>query len=223
MTQTSSDWECTEMLIDLKKLYRKYGLRSRVSGVLHVGAHLGEEARAYRDVGFRPVIWVEANPDLIDQLIPIVRHYNQKVIEAVVSDEVGKEITFHITRDPEGTAMSSSLLELALHKKYAPWVKEVEQKTLVTTTIDTLAEQYDDINKCNFINLDIQGAELLALRGAENFLEHCQYVYTEVNENYLYKDCALLPEMDAFLGERGFTRHETVMTKAEWGDAFYVK
>lgn len=208
------------MLITMQELYDRYHLN--VTGVLHVGAHLGEEAPAYNAKGITNVVWVEGNPDLIEQLSSLVTHYGQRVIQALVSDLEGDEVTFHITDDPQHTRMSSSILELELHKKHAPWVVEIEQRKLRTTTIDNLVFA-NEIRDCNFINLDIQGAELLALKGAESFLETCDYVYTEVNTNYLYKDCVLLPELDAWLGARGFTRVDTVMTPAEWGDAFYIK
>ena len=78
-------------------------------------------------------------------------------------------------------------------------------------------EDYD------FINIDIQGAELLALKGFEEGLKHIKYVYTEVNTGEVYKNCAKLDELDAFLLDRNFERKEINMTRCEWGDAFYVK
>lgn len=209
------------MLITMQELYDRYHLN--VTGVLHVGCHLAEEAPAYAAQGITNVVWVEGNPDLIDRIKAILPQYNgQRVVEALVGELEGEEVTFHITDDPQHTAMSSSILELELHKKHAPWVVEVEQKKLRTTTIDNLVFA-NEVRDCNFINLDIQGAELLALKGGENFLETCDYVYTEVNTNFLYKGCVLLPELDGWLGQRGFVRRDTVMTPAEWGDAFYVK
>lgn len=212
------------MLITMQELMDRHIRKHRaVSGVLHVGCHLAEEAPAYAQQGIENVVWVEGNPVLIEQIQRILNNFRgQRIVEALVSEFDGDEVTFHITDDPEHTAMSSSILELELHKKHAPWVVEVEQKKLHTKTIDTLVFEHE-IRDCNFINLDIQGAELLALKGATNFLETCDYVYTEVNINYLYKDCVLLPELDQFLGHWGFQRLDTIMTPAEWGDAFYVK
>lgn len=210
------------MLIPFGDLFQKY--RLKVKGVLHVGAHLAEEAQAYQDCGVPWVLWVEGNPDLMGDLNAALQPFaGQEPVLALISDKPEESVPFNITRDPEGTAMSSSLLELHVHKKHAPWVKQVAMKRLDTTTIDLLADEYPVINDCNFLNLDIQGAELLALKGAEKFLTHCDYIYTEVNTNYLYKDCVLLPELDGWLGGRGFVRKELSMTPAEWGDGFYVK
>ena len=38
------------------------------TGVLHVGAHLAEEALDYETFGWTPVIWVEAQPNLVQAL-----------------------------------------------------------------------------------------------------------------------------------------------------------
>ena len=49
------------------------------------------------------------------------------------------------------------------------------------------------------------------------------YIYTEINTNTLYKDCALVSEIDEYLSKYGFIRVETSMTPFEWGDALYIK
>lgn len=209
------------MLIPLDRLYHKYHMD--ITGVLHVGCHLAEERTAYSNLGIRNVVWVEANHDLFPEIQANLKGFDgQRLILGVMSDRDGEEVTFRITQDPQGTSMSSSILELGRHKIHAPWVVEHAQRTLITETIDTICDRYN-ITDCNFLNLDIQGAELLALKGAEKFLETCEYIYSEVNTGYVYKDCALLDEIDAFLGMRGFSRVELEMTKAEWGDAFYLR
>ena len=95
---------------------------------------------------------------------------------------------------------------------------------LNTTTLDTFAKVKDlDTSLYNFWNLDIQGAELLAMRGGKEWIKHADVVYIEVNVAELYKGCALLPDIDAFLGEEGFDRVLTDITEYKWGDALYVR
>ena len=71
--------------------------------------------------------------------------------------------------------------------------------------------------------MDIQGAELLALKGSSDTLKNIDYVYLEVNEKELYTGCGLLSEVDEYLKEKGFTRVEINMTPHGWGDAFYTR
>ncbi len=75
----------------------------------------------------------------------------------------------------------------------------------------------------NFWNFDIQGAELMALKGAAESLQHVDALYLEVNEKELYVGCGLIDEIDAFLQVRQFKRVITEMTVHGWGDALYVK
>ena len=80
------------------------------------------------------------------------------------------------------------------------------------------------MNPINFLNLDIQGAELLALNSVEKYLKHIKYIYTEVNTEKVYKDCALLNEIDEFLKTHGFTRKcEAIYRQYGWGDALYIR
>jgi hypothetical protein len=76
----------------------------------------------------------------------------------------------------------------------------------------------------NFINLDIQGAELKALKGMEEYLPNIDYIYTEVNNDQVYKGCNVVTEIDEYLKTFGFHRVETSWCENyRWGDAFYCK
>ena len=79
-----------------------------------------------------------------------------------------------------------------------------------------------DASRYSFWNFDIQGAELLALKGATKSIQHVKALYIEVNEKELYKNCALIDEIDAFLATYHFTRVATRMTDHGWGDALYI-
>jgi lysyl-tRNA synthetase class II len=75
----------------------------------------------------------------------------------------------------------------------------------------------------NMLNLDLQGVELKALRGAGDYLNHIDYIYTEVNNDSIYKDNDLIIDIDEFLRDYKFIRVETAMLSEQWGDAFYIK
>jgi hypothetical protein len=57
----------------------------------------------------------------------------------------------------------------------------------------------------------------------EEYLNKVDYIYTEVNSDYVYKDCALIQELDEYLLKFGLHRVETSWTDCKWGDAFYIK
>jgi hypothetical protein len=90
-----------------------------------------------------------------------------------------------------------------------------------TTTLQDLIPQTCDYN---FVNFDVQGAELHAMKGLGDLINKVQYIYTEVSFVKLYKDSELLPDLDAFLKNSGFRRVALKrVTGKGWGEAFYVR
>ncbi len=211
------------MLIDLQTICDRYGIRD--TGVLHIGAHLAEERGAYRRCGFRRVLWIEANPELARNLEQAVAATpagfdREAVITAAVFDTEGQELTFNITNN----AQASSLLELGTHRTSYPDIRVEKTIRVHTRRVDALrAAQPGLFEGLAFVNLDIQGVELQALRGFGDLLPQVRWIYTEVNRDHVYKGNALIWELDRFLLDAGFVRRETRMKSANWGDALYVR
>jgi FkbM family methyltransferase len=207
------------MLIHYSKvceILNRYGIAVR--GILHVGAHECEELTDYMRNGVNPnnVVWIEGNEEKVELMklrgIP-------NIYQGLVSDKE-EEVNFYITNNGQ----SSSILELHTHKIHHPQVVVSNVKKQRTSTIENIFRQNGlDGSKYNFWNFDIQGAELLALKGAGDLIKNADALYMEVNEEELYKDCALIGQLDEFLKGHGFTRVETSMTHCKWGDALYVK
>jgi FkbM family methyltransferase len=141
--------------------------------------------------------------------------------QAVIDNEDNKEVIFNITNNGQ----SSSILDLGTHLQHHSWVNVVQKVLHKTTRLDTLIDKHNiPIDNINFINLDIQGVELRALKSMEKYLHHIKYIYTEVNTEYVYKNCNLIGEIDEYLKEFGFTRVIVRMWEnCGWGDAFYIK
>jgi FkbM family methyltransferase len=206
------------MLIDFRKLFPKYGIKP--SGVLHLGANVGEEAPVYDELGIKDVIWVEANPDLIPQLVTNTNQYKHGIILACMGDVEGKEVDFHVSNN---AGQSSSILELGTHKIAHPEVHYVESYKTTMRRGDVLFNEIG-LGSIDFLNLDLQGAELLALRGMGDLLKQFKWIYTEVNQQELYKGCVLVGDLDLFLNGHGFKRVETSWCgNTGWGDALYIK
>lgn len=207
------------MLLDLNYLVSKYDLK--ITGILHVGAHLAEEAPLYHLLGINNVWWIEGNADNLPKIHDVVDRYNHKVIGALITDRVGKKVLFHITNYE---SMSSSVLPFGTHPQFSPDTVFVEHREMSTSTLDEIKNAVIKPNKefknVNFLNMDLQGAELLALKGATELLPQIDYIYTEVNDQEVYRGCAKVWELDEFLSE--FDRVETGWVDGQgWGDAFY--
>src|SRR4051794_23742501 len=151
------------MLLSLRALITTYRLRP--NGVLHLGAHLGEEAAIYEANRIREVVWVEANPKLIPQLEAAVGPYGHRVIQGLLGDRSGEAMELLVTNNSQ----SSSILRLGTHRLHHPDIDVTERIPLETRTVDDLVP-IEQASALNFLNIDLQGAELLALRGAERVL-----------------------------------------------------
>jgi FkbM family methyltransferase len=211
------------MLIPFSEVKRKYNINP--TGVIHVGGHWGEEAKDYYDNGVTNTIWIEANPQSMERLIETVSAYPNfnpfLVLNACVSDVDGQEVVFNISNN-EG--QSSSFLDLEYHKIAHQEVSYIDSIRLKTTTLNTLFKDFKEIKDFTFLNADIQGAELLMLKGATEILPNIECLYLEVNEKELYKGCGLINEIDDFVSKYGFTRVETSWAgNFGWGDAVYLK
>jgi FkbM family methyltransferase len=207
------------MLIKFNDIVERY---KRVpKGIIHIGGHTGEEIRDYYSAGVKNVVWVEANPAVFEMLHNNTARYPGNVAyNALISDKDGEQAEFNITNNGE----SSSMLKLDRHKQHHPHIHVVGSMNLLTKTFDTLAKEKEiDTSKYDFLNMDIQGAELMALKGMEETLKSIDMVYTEVNSGEVYTGCAKINEIDEFLSARGFERVETRMTEYEWGDALYIR
>jgi FkbM family methyltransferase len=212
------------MLIPFDKIVLKYGKPKRI---LHVGASTGQEWEAYKNNGVAHVTWIEAIPSVFDQLWGNIKDRKQNgffetAINACISDVDGEKVIFNITNN-EG--QSSSFLELGTHKIQHPEVSVISKMEMDTITIGTLWKtgKISSALDYDFVNLDIQGAELKAIKGMGEMLNQFKFVYSEVNRKHVYKDCALLPEMDAYLKGFGFRRVALAPWIGDWSDALWIK
>jgi FkbM family methyltransferase len=201
------------MLIPLHSLVQKYNINFK--GILHVGAHECEEINDYeRYISRSNILWVEALPGKVN--VCKNKYPNVLIENAVVSDVI-ETVRFNVSNNGQ----SSSMLDFGLHSTYHPQVHYVTCFESETKLLKDILPKYN-INY-NFLNFDIQGAELKALKGMEEYLHKVDYLYSEVNSDYVYKGCALVGELDEYLQKFGLYRVETKWTEFKWGDAFYMR
>lgn len=203
------------MLISVEKLSRIWQVSP--NGVLHVGAHKAEEAEEYERHNWGYTIWVEAQADLAEEIRKKLNPSNNMVINATIWGESGVKLNFKVSSNSQ----SSSLLNFGSHQLDYPDVITTSTYDVVTTT---LAEILADDSNFDFINLDIQGVELEALKGMGQYINRAKWIYTEVNKKEVYQGCSKINEIDSFLYTAGFKRVATRWVKRQgWGDALYIR
>ena len=206
-------------MIDLEAQFLKFEFKPK--GVIHIGAHEANELDTYIKLGFQKILYIEANTQLALKLkVKFQGQPNIMTAHAAITDHNGT-VNLKITSFDQ----SSSILSLALHKDIYPDIQQIGEETVPARTLDSLLFELDlDPSDFNFLALDIQGAELLALTGSISTLRHIEAVQTEISFTELYEGCALLPDIDKFMTLQGFGRSEIVTPHhPTWGDAFYVR
>jgi FkbM family methyltransferase len=204
------------MVISLDKIIRKYDLK--ITGVIHIGAHYGQEYKDYAKHNIQNLIFFE----------PLASNYH-KLLSSLPKDK--GIITFNLalgnTRglmemyvETANSGMSCSLLEPALHLTQYPHIKFPRKETVKVNKLDNIPF---DRTAYNMINIDVQGYELEVFKGADRTLDFIDIIYTEVNREEVYKNCAKIEEIDSFLSEWDFDRMETDWAGGTWGDALYLK
>ena len=208
----------------------KFETLNDVTGIIHVGAHRGEEVEQYADMGAKTVIWVEPNPDVFKEmkhfLTSVGASIDSHAFEYAVSDVDHDNVDFHLYYGPDagfmrGNKGCSSLLKAK--GRFESWHQETIK--VETITIDTLLTE-NDFKPSDFqlLNLDVQGAELLALKGASEVLKYVKYVATEATwQNPDYVDNVMYDDLKSFLESKGFIETEIVNHGPDWGDVLFVK
>ena len=188
-------------------------------GVLHVGAHEGEEALEYSKRGWGPVTWVEMLPEKAALLrAKFTNDPSNTVIEAACwSSETDRSI-----HRASNNGQSSSLLAPLEHLNLHPEVEfSGSLETVRTKRLDHLLSADASFG---FVSVDTQGAEIEVLKGLGVLLDQVQCALVEVNEVEHYSGCPRVRDVDAFFAERGFVRALRVMNEhCGWGDALYIR
>jgi FkbM family methyltransferase len=206
-------------MIDLETQFRKIEFKPK--GVIHIGGHEANELDTYIKLGFQKILYIEVNSQLAFKLKAKFQGYlNIIAAHAAITDHNGT-VNLKITSFDQ----SSSILSLAMHKEIYPNIQQIGEEKVVARTLDLLLFELDlDPSDFNFLALDIQGAELLALKGSVSTLRHIDAVQTEISFTELYEGCALLTDIDKFMTLQGFGRSEIVTPHhPTWGDAFYAR
>ena len=187
-----------------------------INGIMHVGAHRGQEVKKYIEYN-KKIILFEPQKKIFEELINNVKNLNN--INCYNFALGSKNEINTINRSQGNDGLSSSILTPKLHLVVQPNIsfndsEEIEIKRFDSLGIDTL----------NFLTLDVQGFELEVLKGFGKELENVNFIFTEINTKYLYKNNALVSEIDKYLNEYNFVRIYTNIDCFNYfGDAFYVK
>lgn len=173
-------------------------------GVIHVGANTGQARDIYAAHNL-PVVWIEPIWDVFKQLERNIRDYpNQFAFNYLLTDKDNQEYSFHIANND---GQSSSLFEFGEHAQIWPEIKYARSEKLFSWTLRRVIEQREvDLSTFDTLIMDVQGAELLVLKGAGDLLDKFKFIRAEACDFELYKGGCQLKDLDEYLIQRGFER-----------------
>ena len=114
----------------------------------------------------------------------------------------------------------------------------ISEEKVLTKRLD----EFNAIKVCDYLKIDVQGAELDVLRGAAETLKNCLVVEIEVEFVPLYENQPLFSDVDNFMRRHGFFLHRLIdisgrafhpfavpgdpvkpVSQFLWADAVYVR
>lgn len=174
--------------------------------LVDVGASIGSFTESVRDhCGLRRALLIEPQPDNVRLLQAQFSDARYHVSECAASDAEGSiemnVLNFH---------SASSLLQVKPEFLGAgtPFDMRVRQRIKVRTrTLDSLLADVNWTEPVDLLKVDVQGAELMVLRGALPALERIRMVWIEVSFRPLYDESAVFSEVYEFMNRQGFQLH----------------
>jgi len=182
-----------------------------------------------------------ANADLEQRKID----WKEKHIPLALGNREG-EATLYVTKHPMCSSLyppnEGYLARFALGPEFINLKHIVNLDYTIeieTTTLDAVCEA-ENINSVDFLQIDVQGADLQVLEGANRLLEHnVLAIQIEVEFSHLYANQPLFSDVDSFLRKQGFSLFDLACTRCIrsrspihtrrhpgqllWADAFYFR
>jgi len=212
------------MLLDFEKIIGQYNMN--INGVIHVGAHHGEEHIRYLNARIPRVVYFEPVRKIFDILThnikSIHKKYRPDCETTLYNFALGNNNTniemFVESIDKYGC---SSILEPSSNYSH---IQFSEKEAVKMRRLDDMNLN----NSFNFLNIDVQGYELEVLKGSKNTLRSIDYIMCEINRKTPkkildYHGASLIEDICLFLGDYGFNLVEENWAGISWGDGFFVK
>ena len=169
-------------------------------------------------VAFEPL------PENVAEILKNLHDYGieMEVQMVALSNKIGDAIFFRSSGQAPNVEgwntgnKSSSLLRPKRHLTEHSWCK-FDQIKVTTTKLDSYKYKFD------FIHMDVQGAELLVLKGGEKTVKQAKAVWIEVSNIELYAAQALKPQIAFFMSHLGFKCKIDFCGNKKYGDMLWVK
>jgi FkbM family methyltransferase len=182
-------------------------------GVIHIGANTCQELPLYLEHGIENRLWIEPNKDLY---FPI----GETIVHVAISEYCGSSDFYYASNNGESSSILPPILHNEMYKGIA--FDKVNYSVPTYTIGQILNEQIINTTCLNYLVLDIQGAELKALKGLNKYFNHFDVIITEAYTEELYLGCGKLHEIEEHLTNYKLIEFAPEVGKG-WGDAAFIR
>jgi FkbM family methyltransferase len=109
----------------------------------------------------------------------------------------------YITKHPGCSSLYRPNQDILRHYSVADYFEVVDTQLVETISLDLFTQKFD-VEKPDFLKIDIQGAEFEVLKGGLSTLNNVVGIFLETQLRQLYTDAPLFPEIHTLLIEQGF-------------------
>ncbi|MBL7932747.1 MAG: FkbM family methyltransferase [Bacteroidia bacterium] len=219
-----------EIEFELKQLFEV----EKVKTVFDIGACEAEDSIRYSILFPNSTVYAfEPRPDNLAIGRKSIESHNRKniVLESIALSIENGTAEFFLSEGEPGDLKnseewdfgnkSSSLLPPSEEmKKHTSWLQFNKKIQVTTQRLDDYVKD-KKIDAIDFAHIDVQGAELMVLKGAGDFLSRFKAIWMEVEAVELYKNQPLKKDVERFMEEHHFVNIlDTVNDVA--GDQLYV-
>lgn len=188
------------------ELLAAYG---QITGVIHVGAHRGEEIPWYLHKGYAPIIAVEPQAGIFEQLhVEFGGHPNVTLVNAAMGREFGTlvlNIPLHLDRSSLDTMGASKYFPAPGQEYDYNRNKLMHRQVVPLMTLDGLMATFpDDQAFPNCLVIDVQGMEMDVLLGAQETLAKMDFLNIECSAIPVYDGEVPASNIVKYLRLRGF-------------------
>lgn len=230
LTRKSYIHSPVEIKLELLRFFKK----DEVLVIFDIGACEAEDSIRYANLFPKSKVYAfEPRVDNFAKAKQLVHEYSKKniLLENIALSNENGTAEFYLSegepRDLKNNEdwdygnKSSSLLppskEMKVHAEWLSFNKKIEVKT--KRLHDYVSDK--NISGIDFMHLDVQGAELMVLQGAGNFLQYVKLIWMEVEQVKLYEDQPVKDDIERFMKSHGFLNILDTVNYLS-GDQLYV-
>jgi FkbM family methyltransferase len=170
----------------------------------------------------------ECNPNTLDICKKNIEPYSDRItlIEGAVCDYNGNIIFYPINQEKtittwkDGNPGASSIFKS--NGKYPIETYIQDEITTQCHRLDSVMDKYS-IPKVDIIWMDLQGAELLALKGLGDHLQNVKHIHTEVSYKEMYTGQVMFDELNNYILSNDFIIKNKLSLQNWQEDVIYEK